>query len=368
MKPLADITVVDLTINTPGPFCSTILRDLGARVVKVEPRAGDPLRQTPRMWEALNRGKESIALDLKTCRGRQVLRKLAEGADILLEGWRPGVASRLGADFATLSAQNQGLVYCSISGFGQQGPWRDRPGHDVNYLALSGYLGAQTLIEGRPWPPPALVSDMSAGLYAAIMVLAAVNSRRATGRGTYVDLSMAESVISLLAPEFAGTSDTDSAEEQPNVTSIPHYGVFRCGDGRWISLGIVDEDHFWDRFCAVAGLDDLAGLKLAQRTEMGSRLRERLATAFLSLPSDEWEQRLRDVDVPAAVVLLPGEVADSPQFRSRDVFVDFGDHRYVSQPARLSTASIAPTGSPPALGEHTHSIEAELGFGPVDID
>ena len=155
MRTLSHITLVDLTVNLPGPFCSMTLADLGARVIKVEPPGGDPLRRSnPTMWSGLNRGKESIVLDLKDPEGRGVLARLARDADIVLEGWRPGVAERLGADHPTLSRENDGLVYCSISGFGQDGPWRDRPGHDINYLALAGYLGVQTAIEGRPGPPP----------------------------------------------------------------------------------------------------------------------------------------------------------------------------------------------------------------------
>ena len=132
MRPLANITVLDLTVNVPGPFCSMILGDLGARVIKVEPPSGDALRHSSDMWNYLNRGKESIVLDLKKDCAKEILSRLAKDADIVLEGWRPGVAKRLGADYGTLSAKNNSLVYCSISGFGQDGPWRDRPGHDLN--------------------------------------------------------------------------------------------------------------------------------------------------------------------------------------------------------------------------------------------
>ena len=245
MKPLAHLKIVDMTVNVPGPFCSMTLADLGANVVKVEPPGGDPLRHSLGMWASLNRGKRSMVLDLKSAGGREVLRTLAAEADVVLEGWRPGVADRLGADYPTLSASNPALVYCSISGFGQQGPWRDRPGHDVNYLALSGYLGVQTAVEGRPWPPPILVSDLASGLYAAISVLAAVAGRHANGGGAYVDLSMTEAALSLLGPEIGQMVAEGGSAKNPNVTFIPTYGLFPCADGRWLSLGIVHEDHFW---------------------------------------------------------------------------------------------------------------------------
>ena len=205
--PLGHVSVLDLTVNVPGPFCSTILGDLGARVIKIEPPGGDPLRHSPGIWASINHGKESIALDLKTGGGRQVLRRLARCADIVLEGWRPGVATRLGADYATLSEHNAGLVYCSISGFGQDGPWRDRPGHDVNYLALSGYMGLQSEVEGRPWPPAVLFSDLVSGLYAAIMTLAAVAGRSASGAGAHIDLSMTDAALALMGLEVGRAGD-----------------------------------------------------------------------------------------------------------------------------------------------------------------
>ena len=178
MRPLSNLTVLDLTVITPGPFCSMILRDLGARVIKIEPPGGDPLRKSSTsMFAGMNRGKESISLNLKSEGDRDILLQLVERADIVLEGSRPGVAQRLSADYLTLSARNPSIVYCSISGFGQEGPWKNVPAHDVNYLAIGGYMGAQTAIEGRPWPPAILISDVASGMYAAISVLAGVVSR-----------------------------------------------------------------------------------------------------------------------------------------------------------------------------------------------
>ena len=362
-KPLAHLTVIELTVNVPGPFCAMILADLGARVIKVEPPGGDPLRHSAGMWASLNRGKQSLVLDLKSDGGRQVLGRLAESADIVLEGWRPGVADRLGADFSTLSERNPGLVYCAISGFGQDGPWRDRSGHDINYLALSGYLDVEAAVTGRPWPPPVLMSDLSSGLYAAIAVLAGVCGRQISGSGTYVDLSMTEAAVSLLGLEIGGATDEGTPHDQPNVTYIPHYGLFPCADGRWISLGIVHEDHFWDRFCRIAGLTELAGLKFNDRLAQAESIRRALHETFVTRPSSEWERMLQEVDVPAAAVVELKEVFDSPQFKSRGTFVDLGLHRYVTQPARFSTGSVSPTEGPPEPGQHAEAILSELGYG-----
>ncbi len=358
---LRGLTVVDMTVNVPGPFCSTILADLGARVIKVEPPSGDPLRQSPGMWSGLNRGKRSILLDLKTLKGKEVLCRLARDSDVVLEGWRPGVAARLGADYETLTAGNSGLVYCSISGFGQHGSWRDRPAHDVNFAALAGHLSAQMQISERPWLPPILISDLASGLYAAVAVLAAVVGRHTTGTGQYIDLSMADSTLALLAPEI-GRLGTDEAAGRPNVTFIPHYGLFQCSDGSWFSLGIVDEDHFWRRFCEASGLGDMAGLTFAERVGRGEWLTGAVQEAFLSRTAREWEEALEAADVPAARVTSLADLLDSVHFSSRGMFVDMGLEHFLAQPFKVSGESVGPTDGPPGPGEHTEALLTELGY------
>ena len=366
--PLGHISVLDLTVNVPGPFCSTILGDLGARVIKVEPPGGDPLRHSPGIWASINHGKDSIALDLKTDGGRQVLRRLAQRADIVLEGWRPGVAERLGAAYANLSNDNPGLVYCSISGFGQDGPWRDRPGHDVNYLALSGYMGLQAEVEGRPWPPAVLFSDLVSGLYAAIMTLAAVAGRSASGKGAYIDLSMTDAALALMGLEVGRAGDPSEDGRSPNVTFIPHYGLFPCADGRWLSLGIVHEDHFWDRFCKVAGLDDMTGMELDERLREADSIQAALVEVFPTRTAADWEAELLDADVPAAAVADLEEVLDTPHFMARGMFASVGGTTFLGQPARFSTGPTGPTKSPPGLGEQTDGILAGLGYTPGEVE
>lgn len=365
-RPLTGITVVDMTVNVPGPFCSTILSDLGARVIKVEPPTGDPLRHSPGMFSGLNRGKHSVLLDLKNPGGRDVLKRLSNGADVVLEGWRPGVAERLGADYEALSADNPGLVYCAVSGFGQTGPDRDRPAHDIDFLALAGHMSAQTDIQGRPWAPPVLISDLASALYAAVAVLAATVGRHVTGRGAYVDLSMADATLALLAPEI-GRLGTGEVGGKPNVTFIPHYGVFQCADGRWFSLGIVDEDHFWSRFCHAAGLPELADLTFAERVDRGAPITDAVQAAFRSRPAPEWERLLRAADVPAALVTSLADLVDSPQFRSRGMFVELGLQRFLAQPFKLSGGSVGPKERPPEPGEHTAALLADLGYGASEV-
>ncbi len=361
MRPLSDLIVLDLTVNTPGPFCSMILSDLGARVIKIEPPGGDPLRQSSAsMFAGMNRGKESVSLNLKNNSDREVLHQLVERADIVLEGSRPGVAKRLGVDYGALSARNPGIVYCSISGFGQEGPWSDVPAHDINYLAVGGYMGLQTAIEGRPWPPAILISDVASGMYAAISVLAGVVGRTSTGKGTYIDLSMTDAVLSLMGVEALGASDDEG--NTPNVTVIPTYGLFACADGRWMSLGIVHEDHFWNNFCDVAGLEDISGLTFEHRVERAGEIKRRLETTFAKRPSSEWERELLEVDVPALTVRDLDEALELPQFVSRGSVFEVGALRYIGQPMRFSTGSVEPKSSPPALDEHRNAILAELGY------
>lgn len=365
MSSLSNITVVDLTVNLPGPFCSMNLSDLGARVIKVEPPGGDPLRMSnSKMWAGLNRGKESIVLNLKDFNDQQTLSTLALGADVILEGWRPGVAKRLKADYPTLSQDNHMLVYCSISGFGQDGPWHNRPAHDINYLALSGYLGIQTEAEGRPSIPPILLSDLASGLYATIMVLAALNDRVNSEAGTYIDLSMTEAILALLSPEIETLAKQTDAPLEPNITSIPHYGIFECQDGKWLTLGIVHEDHFWDNFCTTANLSDLVGMTFETRMAKRHEIQQRLESVFKTLPANKWEIKLLDADVPGATVVEPSQIHNSIQFNSRGIFADSETGKLVGQPARISGKRPMSTNKPPVLDENGESLRREFaGIG-----
>ncbi|MDP7579696.1 MAG: CaiB/BaiF CoA-transferase family protein [SAR202 cluster bacterium] len=366
MKLLSHLTVLDLTVNVPGPFCSMNLCDLGGRVITVEPPAGDPLRHSTGMWAALNRGKESISLDLKTSVGHEILHSLVESADIVLEGWRPGVAKRLGADYETLSKINPRLVYCSISGFGQEGPWKNRPGHDLNYLALSGYLGVQSSIEGKPWPPAILISDLAAGMYATISVLAAMSASQVRGEGTYIDLSMAEAVLSLLGPEISHSLE-DACQSKPNVSGIPHYGLFECADGRWLSLGIVHEDHFWSRFCTTVGLEEFSDLKFAERLRLATDVELAIRNTLRTRTAEHWEGLLVNADVPAASVIELNEVLESTQFAFRNVFTGPNGYRFTSYPARFSMGTTAVTGHPPKFAQHTAALLTEHGYNQKQV-
>jgi crotonobetainyl-CoA:carnitine CoA-transferase CaiB-like acyl-CoA transferase len=360
---LEGVRVLDLTTQMPGPFCTMLLADLGADVVKVEAPAGDQMRAYPPMFEAVNRGKRSLVLDLKRPAARETLRRLARGADLFLEGFRPGVAARLGADYAAIREANPGIVYCSISGFGQDGPERDRPGHDVNYLALAGVLGLDARVSGAPSAPGVLVSDLAAGQFAAIACLAALVGRRAGGPGQCIDLSMTDGAVLWTAIEMARLLAEGRQPERPNVTVAPHYGVFRTADGRFVTLGIVYEDHFWRAFCDAVGWDDWRGLAHPERLARYDEIRARLVALFASAPRDAWTARFAGTEVPFGPVLELPEVLEWPQFRHRGLFGPHG----VGLPMRFSAADAAPRGPAPALGADGRAVLAEAGLSEGEI-
>ncbi len=240
---LAGVRVLDLSIWRPGPYATSLLCALGADVVKVEPPGGDPMRRYPGLFEEINAGKRSVVLDLKTPTDRDRAQALATETDVLVEGFRPGVVARLGLDEPGLRRVNAGLVYCSISGYGQEGDRALVPGHDVNYQAWSGALAP----EGGPATmPPLPVADLAAGLSAAFGVCAALAGRTTSGRGARLDISMTD-VLST----WTGRSGPTPAGTAP--TTVPGYGLFDTADGRQVSVGVVDEQHFWAALCAVVG-------------------------------------------------------------------------------------------------------------------
>ncbi|HEY7677429.1 MAG TPA: CoA transferase, partial [Candidatus Methylomirabilis sp.] len=322
MRVLDGIAVLDLSTQMPGPYCSMVLADLGADVIKVEAPAGDPLRAYPPMFDSVNRGKRSIALDLKAADGRAVLTRLAARADLVLEGFRPGVAARLGVDYASLAAVKPDIIYCAISGFGQDGPYRDRSGHDINYLALGGVLGLEVPIAGRPSPPPVLVSDLAAGQFAAIALLAALVGRLRAGAGQYIDLSMTDGVVSWVGTELARFHAEGVSPDRPNVTVAPHYEIFATAEGEFVALGIVYEDHFWRNLCDLLALPGWRGWTNGERLRRYEEIRGELRRIFFGRTRAEWERRFAGVDVPFAGVASLAEVLRDPQFRHRRLFAE----------------------------------------------
>jgi crotonobetainyl-CoA:carnitine CoA-transferase CaiB-like acyl-CoA transferase len=365
--PLEGIRVLSVALQYPGPYATLLLADLGADVVVVErPDGGDPTRAFPGFHGSLARNKRAVALDLKSSLGRDAFRRLAERADVLLEGFRPGTMARLGLDYAALAATNPDLVWVSISGFGQTGPDRDRPGHDLTYQAEAGMLYEHVPPAAPPPPPTLALGDLTAGLLAVQAVLVGLVQQRRTGHGTEADVAMVDGLVSLLSahagPVLSGTGP-------PGYPYEPGYGVFVTADGAHLALGVAHEDHFWRALCHLTGLEDEGDLTSAQRFAAHGRLRGRLAAAVARRPMAHWERALGEADVPYGRVRALAELPESPQIRARGLLVDLGDAGiHVRQPLAFDGVAPGPTSGPPVLGQHTVAVLTEAGLGLGEIE
>jgi alpha-methylacyl-CoA racemase len=351
--PLAGVRVVDLTRLYPGPYATLLLADLGAEVIKVEDTAeGDLLRGLPEQFEALNRGKRSIAIDLKAREGPAVLRRLCARADVLVEGFRPGVLERLGCAPAALSAEFPRLVICSLTGFGQTGPVRGRAGHDIGYLALGGVLSRCGLGEVPALPGAQFADFFGGGLQAVVAVLAALIERAATGRGRALDVAMTEGAMQALLPRLS-----DSASEDVLRGDRPCYRVYACRGGGAIALGAL-EPKFWERFCAAVGRQDWEG------QQFDPSLCPAVDELFLARTRDEWAALLGAADCCAEPVLRVEELPAHPQHRARSLWLRDGRPR--SLPALVETNDL-PVARAPRNGEHTDALLGEAGASEAEI-
>ena len=372
---LQGVKVLDLSRLLPGPFLTMILADLGAGVVKVEePRRGDYMRNFPPRGDgasgrylSINRNKRSVTMDLKDDRERERFLRMAERADVVVESFRPGVVDRLGVGYAALSARNERIILCSISGYGQTGPYRDRAGHDINYLALAGVLG----MSGQdPDGPPALagvqIADLGGGaMWGAIAILAAIVDRERTGRGTHLDISMTEGALALLASEFGIVH----AEPSPPTRGTgllnggaARYGVYATSDGKYLSVGAL-EPRFLGRLAAAAGLE------LRPGPEGDADLRGQLTRVIATRTRDEWARVLAEHDCCCEPVLELDEVPDHPLHRERGLFFE------VPEGESAGTLQVrTPLGMPderrpaPTLGQHNEEVFREYGVEDLDPD
>ncbi len=328
---LSGLRVLDLSIWRPGPYATSLLVTLGADVLKVEPPGGDPMRQYTGLFESINAGKRSIELDLKDGDDREKALALAMEADVLVEGFRPGVMARLGMDATTVRGANPALVYCSISGYGQDDPRAELPGHDLNYQA---WAGALTPEGGTARISPLPIADLAGGMAAAFGICAAVLGRHATGQGTYLDVSMTDVLATWTGR--TGSADGDGGVGSAQSGPVPGYGIFDTADNAQVALGVISEQHFWSNLCAELGLDALAPLTFEDRSARGAEMQRTVAEAIARRCRDELVAALTAVAVPVAPVLdRRGMVASAP-------FPPF--------PIRLSLPEV--TASAPALNQH----------------
>lgn len=366
---LEGIRVLDLTRLLPGPYGSLLLADLGAEVVKVEqPGLGDYLRQInyPR-FSSINRNKKSITLNLKRDEGKEVFYSLVKTADVVMEGNRPGVTSRLGVDYQQVSLYNPAIIYCSISGFGQDGPYSGWTGHDINYM---GVAGALTLTGRVQDPPPLPIADYSSGMFAVFSILAALIAREKTGRGQYIDVSMTDGVVSWMGPLFADYQATGKVPDQ-SYSRRAHYGVFECSDQKYVTLGVV-EDWFWNNLCRVIGRQDMADDPryggLAGRNLHWPDIYPVLERAFRTKSRDEWVKILNDNDVPCGPVNNIEDAARDPHILHRGILLGKEGFWGTGFPVRFLATPASVREKAPELGEHTNPLLAEAGYSIQQID
>ncbi|HEX78196.1 MAG TPA: CoA transferase [Dehalococcoidia bacterium] len=389
MLALEGIRVIDLSRLAPGPYGTMLLGDLGADIIKVErPPLEGMKRLTSKLpyliedsddertmaFLATNRNKRSIILDLRQVEAREVFYKLVGTADVLLEQFRPGVVRRLGIDYDTLKGINPRLIYCSLSGYGQDGPYRDLVGHDINYIAMGGFQG---MVGNRQGPaiPMNIVADYAAGgMHVAIGILAALIAREKTGRGQYLDLAMVDGVVSLLAAEvsrYLVTGVEPRWQESMNNGAVPWYNIYETKDHKYISIGCI-EPHFYEQLCRVLGREDLIPYQAAtgeKLEEIFSIFRE----IFKTKTRDEWFDIMRQADnICVGKVYSLGEMLNDPQVLHRQMIVEvdhpkFGKIKQVGISVKLSDTpgQIRGTGAYP--GENSEEILRELGYSKDEI-
>jgi crotonobetainyl-CoA:carnitine CoA-transferase CaiB-like acyl-CoA transferase len=377
--PLEGVRVLDFTQNLPGPYASFILASLGAEVIKVEPMKGEPGRFMEPFFSFVNRGKKSLALDLREASALSIVEALVKKSDVVLEGFRPGVMKRLGIGFEDARAWNPRIVYCSISAFGQEGPRASEPGHDLNLQALSGACHIERERDGTPRGTVLPIADLSSSLVAVASIAAALAARERRGEAQHLDVAMADAVVSWShlwgrGVDLAANAkrELDRAPAQPLVApltrpllaildrvklyAMPHYGIYRCADGKHLALGIVDEKHFWKGLCEVLGLTRLESMPMPLRIAAGPAIRPVLARLLARKPREHWLAVMKNAGVPACAVLRPEQASTDPQFLFRGLFDEKGRAR-----APLPGA-IHLDGPPPKLGEHNDEIARELGL------
>jgi alpha-methylacyl-CoA racemase len=383
--PLSGLRVLDLTRLLPGGFCTLLLADFGAEVLKVEDTGmGDYVRWAPPYYEgaddsaksalylSLNRGKRSIRLNLKDERGREALLRLAREYDVLVESFRPGVLDRLGVGYERLAQENPGLVYCAITGYGQDGPYRDRSGHDMNYLGLVGLLGLTGEKDGPPIQASGQIADLGGGaLMAAFGILAALRERDGSGRGQFVDVSMADGALSwlaMVAGRYFAEGVAPKRGELELAGRLICYRPYACKDG-WVTLGAL-EPKFWQAWCRGVGRDDLIE---KQFEAPGSDAHAEVERIFLERTRDEWQQFASQHDCCLEPALGLDEALDSELVRAREMVVSINQPgvaepvRQLGVPVKMSRTPGGPQGPGPVLGADTHEVLRSIGYSDDEL-
>ena len=383
-RALDGLRVLDQTQVMAGPFCAMLLADMGADVIKIEPPGGEntrgmDLELAPGVsapFLAVNRNKRGMVLDLKQPRGAAILKKLVATADILIENYRPGVARRLGVDYSTLAAINPRLIYCSISGFGQTGPYADRGGYDLIAQGMSGIMSATGSEGGAPVKVGVPITDLGAGLFGVFGILCALRARHVTGRGQLVDTSLFEAGLALSAweaTEYWFTGQVPRGLGTAHRLNAP-YQAFRASDGHF-TVGAANNNLF-PRFCALLGLDHLVSDprfdSVAHRLENRAALEPLIEAVTIGHPRAHWLAKCEAAGVPAGPIYTVPEALDDPHARARGMVQELphpklGRVKGLGNPVKMSRTPPVMAKVAPALGEDTEAILRELGLAEAEI-
>jgi alpha-methylacyl-CoA racemase len=379
--PLAGLRILDFTRLLPGPFGGMVLGDLGAEIVRVDsPNLPDLLKVVPPMQgpvsaahRALNRNKKSIFVDLKNPKGSEVIKKMVANYDIVIEQFRPGVMDRLGVGYETLKKVNPKVIYCSITGYGQDGPYRDRAGHDINYLALSGVMDYTGRKESGPVPLGIQVADQcSGGLNAVVAILAAVIERENSGEGQYIDISMTDGAIGLgvfYAANFFADGPENKREENL-LNGSGYYDFYETKDGEYMSVGSL-EPQFYAALCDAFGRDDLKKLHMAMG-DKGTFVKDEIKTEFMKKTKAEWTEHFKNFDACVEPVISISEMTEHPNTLARNMVVDVetesGDKlKQIASPYKFSRTPCVYNFAGGIAGAYSSEILLKDGFSEDEV-
>ena len=396
MMALDQIKVIDLSTSGPGNFTTMYLADLGAEVILVAPPPKSSVRASASsyakgqgsdtyVWsmanalkvlhESLNRNKKSMTLNLKAPEGREIFCELAKNSDVIVDGFRPGVTTRLGIDYETIREINPKIVYCSMSGYGYDGPYRDLPGHDINFISLAGGLDMVGEAGGPPALPMNLFADWNTSLHAIIGILTSLVARQNTGQGQFIEVTYLESVLALLSPfyyDYLNYGTVYKRGENFYNGINPFYNVYETKDGKYFTIG-CNEPGFWEILCQTLGREDFVPHQFTQG-EIKQEITTWLKETFLTKTRDEWFEFLQDKNLPIGKVYSNDEVFNDPHIKSRGVVVEIdhpkgGKIKHIGVPFRLTDTPGKVKSVAPELGQHSGDILADiLGYTKENID
>ena len=387
MKALEGIRVLDLTRALAGPFCTLMLGDYGADVIKIEiPGSGDDTRtwgppfigSESAYFLSINRNKRSLTLNFKDDKAKEIFLKLAKDADVIVENFTPGVMERFGLGYEAIKQVNPGIVFCSVSGFGQTGPYRSRPAYDQIMQGISGLMSITGEPDGEPQKVGIAVADIGAGMWAAFAVMAAIHNRSHEGEGQYIDISMMDAQVAWLTYQAAnyfanGTPPKRLGAAHPNL--VP-YQAFMCQDNKYLNLAVGSE-RIWERFCEGMEMPELQEnpdyRTNVERAQNRSKIVPYLQEVFIKAPVAHWVEKLQAVSVPCGPINDLEDVFSDPQLLSREMVVEMthptlGTIKQTGLPLKFSRTPGGLDRPPPLLGQHNHEVLEEIGFTTAEIE